>query len=393
MPTLSECVVLHGPDLLPHHCARFAWNRGVITAIDLGPPAPQLEHGAVVVIPGLTNAFTQLGDSPVVDGAAGLPPAQAFARPDGPRARMFADLPPPEQYQHVVGHLLYLARTGVVRHLDFCEPGSETAQMLREAAQQTGVESLSFGRLERPPTSLRELAAGDAQLSGEVRSELGNLLNVVDGFAASGEDGLVGLACQEIRELTTDRHKLRALACPAPDFARLLGLLDPHLVAPFTGAGPDEIAALVAGRKPAVLTPRADASLGLAPPPLAALLRAGAPLLLGTGSVMLTSPNLWAELDFAWKLARQQSGGETGPDPATILHLVTRNLRPVLGGDCHGHLEKGLPADFAVLNFQHPHLRATRNLVASLVTRVTPEEVLATYRQGEPIWRVPEFNP
>jgi hypothetical protein len=306
---------------------------------------------------------------------------------------MLAEMPPPEQFQHLAGHLLYLARTGVVRHLDFCEPGTETAQMLREAAERTGVQSISFGRLERPPTSERELVAGDAPLSGAARSELGNLLNLVDGFASGTIDGLTGLACEEIKALTVDRHKRLALACPGPDFARLLELLDPQLVAPFAGAGPEEIAALAARRKTVALTPRATATLGLTPAPLAPLLQAGVPVLLGTGSTMLTSPNVWAELDFAWRLLCQQAAGENARDPRSILRMITANVRPVLGGDCHGYLERGLPADFAVLNFRRPHLGSTRNLVATLVSRVTPEEVLGTYRQGEPIWRAPEFNP
>ncbi len=392
MPSLGECVVLHGPDLVPHHCMRFAWNRGVVTGIDLGPPCPALERGAVVIIPGLTNAHTSLGDSPLIDAAAGLPPAAAFSRTDGPR-RTLAEMPPPEQFEHLAGHLLCLARNGIVRHIDFCEPGTETAQMLRAAAQQTGVESIVFSRLERPPTSANELAAGDSQLSGAVRSELGNLLNLVDGFAADPADGLTEMACGEILALTTERQKLRSLPCPAPNFARLLEGLDPHLVSHLTSASPEDIAALARLKKAAALTLRADAALGLASPPLAALLRAAVPLLLGTGSVMLNSPNLFAEMDFAWRLARQQSEGETGPDPLTILRMATSNLRPVLGGPCHGCLDTGLPADFVVLNFRHPHLRATRNLIASLVSRVTPDDIIATYRQGEPLWRLPEFNP
>ena len=48
MPKIGDCIVLHGPNLEPRHCARFAWSRGAVSAIDLGPPAPTLEHGAIV---------------------------------------------------------------------------------------------------------------------------------------------------------------------------------------------------------------------------------------------------------------------------------------------------------------------------------------------------------
>jgi 5-methylthioadenosine/S-adenosylhomocysteine deaminase len=67
--------------------------------------------------------------------------------------------------------------------------------------------------------------------------------------------------------------------------------------------------------------------------------------------------------------------------------MATSNIRQVLGGDHHGALEVGLPASFVVLDFFQPHLRHTRHLTASIVTRVTPDDVLATYRHGRPLYQ------
>jgi len=44
-----------------------------------------------------------------------------------------------------------------------------------------------------------------------------------------------------------------------------------------------------------------------------------------------------------------------------------------------------------VLDFHRPHLRATRHIPASVVTRVTPEDVLATYRAGMPLYQAEGF--
>ena len=355
--------------------------------LDLGPPAPALERGALVVIPALTNAYTQLGDSPLADGAALLPAGEALA---AYRAEGLDAIPPEAQFPHVAGHLAYLARGGCVRHLDFVEPGAGPARMLSSAAAETGVECVLLGRFGARPFSLGELAANVASLPEPAQAELAAMFAEVDGLAT---DGLTGPACEEVRVVTTERQKLRALACPAPGFARMLAALAPHFVAPLTAADADDIAALARAKVPAVVAPRAAAALGLPPPPLAALLRAGVPVLLGTGSAMLNAPSLFAELDFAWKLARAQSGPATPVDPLAILRLATCNIHAVLRGHYHGHLAAGLPADFAVLNFTSPHLRATRNLAAAIVSRLTPEDVLATYRAGEPIWRTPQFEP
>ncbi len=406
MPNLRNCIILVGPELTPHHCDRFAWERDTISAIDLGPPVRELDAGALVILPGLTNGHTHIGGSPLPDAATGLTPGEALARPDGLQHRMFAELPPPELYQHVVGHLLYMARSGTMRHIDFREQGPDGSKLLRAAAKETGLDSIILGQFAGGYFSPEELAANLAPLPEPARNELIALLALADGFSGETMNDLTDPAWAEIRTVTTERHRLRAVHCledaagraasvartGQDDLARALAQFDPQLIVHLNDANAAEIERLARSGRTAVLNPRADAALGRPLPPVAALLASGVNLLLGTGHVMLNSPNLFAELDFTYKLARAQSGEAGGPDPAAILRMVTSNIRPVLGNDHFGALEKGLPADFTVLDFFHPHLRATRNLVASVVTRVTPEDVIATFRHGQALWRLPEFN-
>ena len=406
MPNLRNCIVLVGPELIPHHCNRFAWERDTIANLDLGPPVNQLDAGALVLLPGLTNGHTHVGGSPLADAATGLTPAEALARPDGLQFRAFAGLPPPEHYQHVVGHLLYMARSGTMRHIDFREQGPEGAKLLRAAGKETGLDSIILGQFAGGCFSPEELAANTAPLPEPARAELIALLALADGFSCDTMNDLTDAAWGEIRTVTTERHRLRAVHCledaagraaslartGQSDLERALAQFDPQLIVHLNAANAAEIERLARSGKTAVLNPRADAALGRPLPPVAALLASGVNLLLGTGHVMLNSPNLFAELDFTYKLARSQSGAAGGPDPAAILRMVTSNIRPVLGNDHFGSLEKGLPADFTVLDFFHPHLRATRNIVASIVTRVTPEDVVATFRHGQSLWRLPEFE-
>ena len=51
-----------------------------------------------------------------------------------------------------------------------------------------------------------------------------------------------------------------------------------------------------------------------------------------------------------------------------------------------------MTASFVVLDFNAPHLRATRHITASIVGRVTPADILATYRTGRELWKSPAFS-
>jgi cytosine/adenosine deaminase-related metal-dependent hydrolase len=406
MPELRHCIVLHGPDLEPHRAARFAWRDDTITAIDLGPPCSRLESGALVVIPGLYNSHTHLGDSALPDGATGLTLEEAFFRPAGYKYRELGKLRESEHLPHVIAHLRYLARTGAVCHIDFREQGAYGAALLRKASEATGVQSIILNQFDQPPFTEAALRENRAPLPEEHRRQLTAMLDIADGFSESTMNDLTDTAWREIREITNARKKIRAIHClensgyrelsraitGQGDLARAIENYDPHLIIHLTVANAEEIALLVRSAKTGVLNPRANANLGLPLPPIAALLRAGANLLLGTDNGMLNSPSMLAELDFTYKIAKSQFADALSPDPRTILKMATSNVRAAMGGDHYGSLAVGLPASFAVLNFQQPHLRSTHHIAASVVTRVTPEDVLATYHRGRELWRDPSFT-
>jgi cytosine/adenosine deaminase-related metal-dependent hydrolase len=400
----SNCIVLHGRDLEPHYCPRFVVKGDTIAAIELGAPCQAIDRGCLVLMPGMYNSHTHMGDSCAPDGATGLTLEEGFFRPNGYKYRKLAQQPETEHLTQITNHLHYMARTGTIAHMDFREQGAYGAQLLRRASEATGVRSVILGQLNQIPFTESELQQNEANLSTEAISELKDVLAIADGFSESTMNDLTDAAWKEIYQMTSQLHKLRAIHClenegyrqvslaitGRGDLERALDLYQPHLVIHVTVANREEIQLLSQNRVNVVLNPRANANLGLPLPPIAPLLQSQANLLLGTDNGLLNSPNLFAELDFTYKLAKSQFGDAKQPVPQVILKMVTSNIREVLGGDTYGYLETGLPADFVALNFHQPHLRASQHIPASIVTRVTPEDVLLTVRQGKVLWQASE---
>jgi cytosine/adenosine deaminase-related metal-dependent hydrolase len=400
MALLKDVVVLCGPDLEPWLCSRFAWRGDTLTEIERVKPMTSLDQGRLVVIPGLVNSHTHMDDSCLPDGATGLTLEQGFFRPNGFKYRRLAEMKPEDHLQHVVAHLRYMARTGTVCHIDFREQGPKGSELLRQASKITGVESVILGQFEGVPFSQEELERNSDGLSLTAMEELLAVLSAADGFSESTMNDLTDAAWREIRAVTSASAKLRAIHClenpgyrdvslartGRGDLARALDLYDPHLVVHMTVANPDEIAALASSGKSAALNPRANANLGLPAPPLRGLMESGVNLLLGTDNGLLNSPNMFAELDFTYKLAKSAYGDAVRPDPREILRMATSNIRGLLGSDHPGALEVGFPSTFVILDFHQPHLRASQHIPASVVTRVTPEDVLATLRHGQHLY-------
>jgi cytosine/adenosine deaminase-related metal-dependent hydrolase len=256
------------------------------------------------------------------------------------------------------------------------------------------------------PFNATQLTENQKELASAEIAELEALLDIADGFSESTMNDLTDPAWRKIREMTTLRKKWRAIHClenegyrkeslritGRGDLIRAIEVYDPHIIIHLTVADSEEIALLARHRVTAVLNPRANANLGLPLPPIAKLLEAGVNLLLGTDNGLLNSPNLFAELDYTYKITKSQYGDALRPDPTAILKMATSNLRHAFGGQYPGYLAEGLPADFSILDFRKPHLCRSQHLTASVVTRITPADVLATFRDGNMIHALPEFR-
>jgi cytosine/adenosine deaminase-related metal-dependent hydrolase len=406
MLELTDCIILHGVDLQPHYCHRLIVKHDTIQTIDLGSPCYAIDHGALVIMPGMYNCHTHMGDSCLPDGATGMTLEEGFFRPNGYKYRELAQQSETEHLTHICNHLRYMARTGTIAHVDFREQGVYGSRLLKQAAEATGVWSIVLGQFNTLPFTAEQLQHNQDSLGTEALAELKSLLAVADGFSESTMNDLTDAAWEQIWQTTETLGKFRAIHClenagyrdvslavtGRGDLERAIALYHPHLVIHATVANDAEIALLTQHSINVVLNPRANANLGLSLPPIAKLIEHGTNLLLGTDNGLLNSPNLLAEMDFTYKVAKSQFGDAIHPDPRVILKMTTSNVRHFLSGDTYGYLECGLPADFVVLNFTQPHLQASRHLLASIVTRVTPEDILATVRGGKVLYKNSQYS-
>ena len=228
------------------------------------------------------------------------------------------------------------------------------------------------------------------------------MLEIADGFSESTMNDLTDPAWRSVRQLTAEMGKARAVHClenagyrnlslertGRGDLIQAIEIYEPDLIVHLTVANDEEIQQIANSGITAVVNPRANANLGLPLPPVAKLLDAGVNLLLGTDNGLLNSPSMLAELDFTYKLVKSQYGDSLRPDPAAILKMATSNVAKTRWGkELPGSLELGNIANFAVLDFQQTHLRRSAHLTATVLTRVTPVDVLQTVRAGQVIYQ------
>ncbi|MGZ0657169.1 amidohydrolase family protein [Coraliomargarita sp. W4R72] len=383
-------------------CSSFRVEGDRIVELELTEPVQRIETGATVIIPGLVNAHTHMGDSFLPDGATGLTLEEGFFRPHGFKYREIAKLERSEHVDFISDALNYMAATGTVAHFDFREQGPEGASRLKEASERTGVRSVILGQFDSVPFDLAELEANGADFDDASFNELRALLEIADGFSESTMNDLTDPAWRSVRQLTNEMGKARAVHClenagyrslsqqrtGRGDLIQAIELYEPDLIVHLTVANDEEIKQLADSGITAVINPRANANLGLPLPPIAKLLDAGVNLLLGTDNGLLNSPSMLAELDFTYKITKSQYGDSLSPDPSEILKMATSNVAKTRWGkEFPGSLELGNIASFAVLDFQQTHLRRSAHLAATVLTRVTPADVLQTVRAGQVIYQ------
>ena len=297
-------------------------------------------HSTDVVLPAFVNAHTHIGDSIAKEAGGGLSLDELVAPPDGLKHRLLRAASREETVSAMARSLRLMERTGTASFLEFREGGVEGVEMLREALRGRDIDPVVLGR--ETPEAMR----------------------ASDGFGASGaRDGEFG----SLRNATRTAGKLFGIHAGErdPDDVNAAFDLDPDFLVHMVHPEAIHLERLEDKGTPVVVCPRSNLVTGVGVPPVEELAERTV-VALGTDNVMLNSPSMFREMEFAAKVC--------GVPAADALRMATVNGAEIAGLDC-GVIEEGKRAKLLVLDGDSDNLAGAESVVRAVVRRAGQADV------------------
>ena len=282
------------------------WEEDVILEVRPGRARNPLATG--LIIPGLWNAHTHLGDAVVTQELTGTL-EELVAPPHGLKHRILAKAKDDAVIGAMRRAMATMLRTGTTGFSDFREGGLKGLKILYAAVAAMPLQGVALGRPMALEYDAREVSA---------------ILRASDGIAVSAyvdwpEDGIQKLAAHVRRE-----KKMFAIHCSErirEDIDKVLDL-SPAFLVHMVHATDADLTRCADAAVPIVLCPRSNAFFGMTPD-IPHMIRSGVQLLLGTDNAMINVPSMLREIEFAYRVARM-NGGATA---RAIFEMALRGRR------------------------------------------------------------------
>ncbi len=320
----KNAVILEGGDLEPTR-GYIVLEEGVIKEIGSGrvPYKHALDVKGGIIAPAFTNAHLHLGDSVALDMGAYEPLLNRVGR-GGLKFKLLE-----ETRKQLRGGILVtvreMMRSGTTALCDFREGGSKGVGLLRSVVKD--MEAVILGR----------------PYDGESAE---SVLGHADGIGISG---IADYALEELKAMARAARKKGKLlgihAGEIEDDVKKALALKPDFIVHATNASRESLEACAKARVPIVLCARSNAMSAVGLPPLEEIF-SRVEVALGTDNVMINSPNMLREMEFAFKSLRGMSRAYSF-QAKEILLAATLNGRKILGLD-DSALKPGNRANFII---------------------------------------------
>ncbi len=307
-----------------------------------------------VILPAFVNAHTHIGDSIAKEAGEGLSLDELVAPPDGLKHRLLRAASHEEKVAAMTRTLRYMESTGTGTFIEFREGGVPGVEALRDALAGDGVEY-----------DARDV---DAVVLGRDDPDV---LDVADGYGASGaRDG----EFDSVRVATRAADKLFGIHAGERDADDINAAmdLDPDFLVHMVHAEPLHLDRLADRDTPVVVCPRSNLVTKVGVPPIRELTERTT-VALGTDNVMLDSPSMFREMEFAAKLADLPA--------REVLRMATVNGAEIAGLN-RGVVEEGADARVLVLDGDSDNLAGSRDLVRAIVRRAGHADVTRVVLDG-----------
>ena len=154
------------------------------TEIHAGASETSIDCEGLLVMPGMVNAHTHIGDSIGKDIALGASVDSRVHPVHGVKSRILAETNPEHLVTFMLASCKSMIKNGITTFVDFREGGLDGVNLLRKAVSESPIRAIILGRLDLYQNR-QEIRQNRAPAIGHVR-DLEELLKKCDGVGISG---------------------------------------------------------------------------------------------------------------------------------------------------------------------------------------------------------------
>jgi cytosine/adenosine deaminase-related metal-dependent hydrolase len=372
----SNAVILEGEDLEITRGYLVIKDREIKEISEGSPAGRATDLKGGIIMPPFINSHTHVGDSVGKELYLGRPQSDVVG-PGGVKFRAIEASTPQRIVSSIRATLNDMLRTGTRAHYDFREGGLAGIDFLRKASQPP-LHSFILGR-------------------GSDFKEFCEVLTKADGIGISSIEVLDFRELREISKRARKMRKLFTLHAAETQEAQKRSLrttgkseikraleLKPSFVIHAIHSSMGDLKLLRRKRTPVVFCPRTNHLLSVGSPPLDLAMELEVDFWLGTDNAMVSQPDMFEELRFAWACLRLENK-RAGRDEARRL-LIAATVAPAKHFDLRGGaLSPGSEATFLILSKKN-NLTDVANIHAGILNRARADNVRAFFISGKNIF-------
>lgn len=354
--------------------------------VSIGDPIPDaekiiLESG--LLIPMFINAHCHLGDTGAKELGVGIPMEQVVSPPNGLKHQFLSQLNREEHVEQMRHGIIEMLSNGIIACADFREQGLDGVLRLKEALKGLPLRVRILGRMN------------ETLALNELMDDAKSLLEYADGLGirdvASYPSHILQNLRKEFKEKifavhaaensNSEKNSIKNFGCGQARRSLEWGA---DILVHLTHTSTEELKEIKSANVHAVSCPRSNSILGDGLPDFKKWMDVGLKFGLGTDNLMVSSPDMFREMDYTSRLIRGMNQNSGVVDSLSILKSATLYGAQALKlDDDLGSLAKGKLASFMVLDMNSQNLRYCKDRISAIVHRADVHDITSIYIEGE----------
>ena len=344
----------------------------------------------LLLIPGLINSHTHIGDSVAKDIALNDNVNSKIHPVFGVKQKILRETNPKKLIIFMRKSAKSMIKKGITTFVDFRESGLDGVLLIQKALSDIPIRAVILGRIEfyQSKSQIKK----NMPIPKSYLNQLEPLLKNCDGLGISGSNENSDSSLKQLsktKEISaihcaeTMQSYLKSKQMTKKTEPERSMFLKPDFLVHMTYASKNDLSLVSKKIRGIVVCPRANASLAEGIPDIDQMLKFNCNIAIGTDNVMINSPDMFREMDFLWKVT--MGIHKKRIDPKKILKMATVNAGKLLGKKI-GCIKEGYLADCIFIKKSNLDLNPLQNSHASIVHRANENSIKAVMIGGKIVY-------